>query len=443
VLLALVDVWQLAEAMTLRPEAFGGMAFHRERGVTLEVDAEAYRFLCACLEPHPLPSSEHPAARLVAQLVRLGFVCPAGVDSREHARRVSYAPWLGTGSVLSAPEAVHLAITVRCNLSCPGCYVPRCGVEPEWTVAELQGLIDQWARMRVFQLAVGGGEPLLYEGLCEVLAYARRRGIVPNLTTNGTMLNRDAIRRLEQSGVARVNVSWNGPGGESDGRSRIATRAVQLLQSSTLQIGVNLLVTRGLLPQLPQVLARLQMLGVRHVTVLRPKPPAASSKGSSAWYDANRLRRTDLLRLRDVLKGWEGALKLEVDSALVGLMGDVGPALLRWRGIHGCAAGRRICTVWPDGRVTPCSFLAGFSAGNVRHTLFAELWERGENWTPLRDSAARLQGGCADCDVAPQCGGAPCVDRCGRGGDAAWLAEALSAGDAECPHYVGRTGCTS
>jgi hypothetical protein len=36
-----MNAWQLAEAVTLRPEAFGGMAFHRERGITLEVDAEA------------------------------------------------------------------------------------------------------------------------------------------------------------------------------------------------------------------------------------------------------------------------------------------------------------------------------------------------------------------------------------------------------------------
>jgi radical SAM protein with 4Fe4S-binding SPASM domain len=440
----LVDVWQLAEAVTLRPEAFGGMAFHRECGVTLEVDAEAYRFLCTCLEPGPLPPSDHPAARLAAQLVRLGFVRPAevGVDIRP-VWLVPGTSWLGDGATLSAPETVHLAITTRCNLACSGCYVPRLGVGPEFTLIELRGLIDQWARMRVFQLAVGGGEPLLYEGLFEVLAYARQQGIVPNLTTNGTVLDSDVVWRLEQAGVARVNVSWNGPGGEPRGRSRVATLAVQFLHGSTLQIGVNLLATRGLLPRLPQVLARLQMLGVRHVTVLRPKPPAASSGGNSAWYDANRLCRTDLLRLRDVLNGWQGALELEVDSALVGLMGDVDPALLRWRGIHGCTAGRRICTVWPDGRVTPCSFLADLSAGNARHAPFAELWERGENWTPLRDSAAQLQGGCAHCDVVPQCGGAPCVARYGRGDDSARPAEALLVGDAECPHHVERSGCAS
>ena len=109
------------------------------------MDAEAYHFLSTCLQPRPLPPSDHPAARLVPQLVRMGFLCPAEVGP-ERARPVPEAQWSGTGFVLSAPETVHLAITARCNLACPGCYVPRPAAGPELTVTELRGLIDQWAR---------------------------------------------------------------------------------------------------------------------------------------------------------------------------------------------------------------------------------------------------------------------------------------------------------
>ena len=460
-----MEAWQLAEAVTLRPEAFGGMAFHRERGITLEVDAEAYRFLCTCREPRPLPPPGHPAARLVPQLARLGFLAPAedgrkAEDGREQVQPVPHAPWLGDGVTLSAPETVHLAITARCNLSCPGCYVPRFDAGPELTTAELHGLVDQWAQMHVFQLAVGGGEPLLREDLFDVLAYARERGIVPNLTTNGMLLTPDVLRRLEWAGVARVNLSWNGPGG--GGQRRAVAQALRMLLDSALQVGVNLLVTPALLPGLPRLLARLHALGVRRVTILRPKPPAIPSEAGAVWYAANRLRRADLLRLRAIMDSWQGVLALEVDSALVGLMGDADPATLRWRGIHGCAAGRRMCTVWPAGRVTPCSFLAGpsgsdpsgqtlnphsafripqsqirnpKSAGDVRQVDFAELWARGENWNALRDPTRQPQGGCAGCKIASQCGGARCVARyeCGD----------LFAGDAECPHFGKGATCAS
>jgi MoaA/NifB/PqqE/SkfB family radical SAM enzyme len=385
-----MNVWQLSRAVNLRAESFGGMLFHRERGITLEVDAKAYQFLCTCLTPRTLPLPADPASRLVPQLVRLGFLQPVAVDYEQvgsgqgESKQPLFAP-TEDGFVLSAPETVHLAITTRCNLACAGCYVPQRVHPSELAVAELCGLIDQWAHMHVFQLAIGGGEPLLYEGLFDVLAHARKQGIVPNLTTNGLLLNAKVVQRLEQVGVARANVSWNGPGGEEHQRRQAVIKVLRLLLDSNLQVGVNVLVTPPMLSYLSDEFASLQALGIRHVTILRPKPPALPGESNATWYETNRLTGTDLSCLQGIMKRWQGTLALEVDSALIGLMNEIDPAILRWRGIYGCTAGRRICTVWPDGRVTPCSFLADLSAGDVRQTPFAELWKRGENWGVLRD----------------------------------------------------------
>ena len=133
--------------------------------------------------------------------------------------------------------------------------------------------------------------------------------------------------------------------------------------------------------------------------------------------------------LRDILNVWHWVLDLEVGSALACLVDDAAPAHLRWRSVYGCAAGRRICTVWPDGQLTPCSFLADLSAGNVCRAPFAELWARGEGWEWLRDPRAQLQGGCADCTIVSQCSGARCVARYETGHTAC----ELFAGDTECP----------
>jgi len=434
----LTQDWQLAKEVVLRPEAFGGMIFHRERGIPLEVDREAYDFLCTRLTPGPLPSANRPGAHLVPQLVRLGFLQPAS----RMAILASVPPqpsWAGDGTTLSAPETVHLAVTTHCIFSCPGCYVPHQEGSPELTVADWCDLLAQWAQMRVFQTAVGGGEPLLYDGLFEVLACARQHGLVANLTTNGTLLDKEAVLHLEESGVARVNVSWNSPGDDDWCRGQTARRALELLLDSTIQVGVNLLITPALLHRLPQVLARLRALGIQRVIVLRPKPPAIPGDSDTAWYDNNRLRRADLLRLRVVLNSWQAVLALEVDSALVNLMCDAGPSHLRRRGIHGCTAGQRICTVWPDGRVTPCSFLGNLDAGNVRHMPFAELWKRGRNWEMQRDSDAWPQDGCTGCVVAVYCGGARCIACYDRSYAAGSLQDTLSsgvfAGAAECPYH--------
>lgn len=412
-------LWQLSDAVILRSESFGGMAFHRRRGITLELDGEAYQFLCACRIPTPLPPADHPAARLIPQLVRLGFMHPL----EEMPGPVEIAAWLSDVPVqspiapalttLSAPQVVHLAITACCDRRCAGCYVPRAWGD-ELPSDAWRSLIDQWACMRVLQLAVGGGEPLCYDGLFDVLAYAATRGLVVNLTTNGARLDARAVDRLVQAGVTQVNISWNSPVGAATDVHPDAERALRLLFDSSLRVGVNLLVTPALLAHLPRVFARLLALGVRQVTVLRPKPPALPGI-DAAWYAANRLRRVDLIELRRALTVWQGALKLHLDSALVGLMGDAPLARLRQRGVYGCAPGRRICTVWPDGQVTPCSFLGDLVAGNARQMPFAELWARGEGWERLRDPARLPGGGCAGCAIAAQCGGARCIARCEQG----------------------------
>lgn len=423
-------LWQLAAHVILRAESFGGMAFHRRSGVMLEVDDDAYRFLCACRQPTRLPLSGHAAVHLIPQLVRLEFLCPVEEIDCPHGANEPFSddpsPTSSSSgpAFLSAPEVVHLAITARCNQHCAGCYVPRTWGD-ELTVREWQQLIDQWARMRVFQVAIGGGEPLLYEGLFEVLAYARDRGIVPNLTTNGTLLDARVVDRLERAGLGQVNVSWNGPAGDADRTYPVVERALRLLAGAPMRVGLNLLVAPALLDRLPDILAHLQDLGVRQVTLLRSKPPALPDGAGKAWYQAHRLRRADLVQLRRVLSAWQGVLRLHVDSALVGLMGDLHPAWLRRRGVYGCAAGRRICTVWPDGQVTPCSFLADLCAGSARRIPFDALWEQGQGWEALRDPAPALQGRCTGCAIAAQCGGARCIARCEQGD--------LCAGDDECP----------
>jgi hypothetical protein len=124
---------------------------------------------------------------------------------------------------------------------------------------------------------------------------------LPNLTTNGMLLDAATVRALERAGVARVNLSWNGPTDDADRHNLGFGRALPLLLDSTLQVGANLLVTPTLLSRLPQLLAQLRTQGVRRVTILRPKPPVFPTKANAAWFTTHRLRYADLVDLRGIL----------------------------------------------------------------------------------------------------------------------------------------------
>ncbi len=392
-----LERWQLIETTLLRPETYGGIVFERSSGLTLELDLPAYQFLASFLTPQPLPPPSHPGAYLLPQFIRLGLMRPHGASTQPHPPIVP--AWPGDGLTLSAPETVHLALTSRCNLRCQGCYSRPVDPENELSLEELCRLVEEWAQMGVFQLAVGGGEPLLRrETLLTVLGYASQQGLVPNLTTNGTLLTAEMMSRLVDSGVRRLNLSWNGPGTSLSREWILMRPMLPLLRRTPLQVGMNLLITPALLLELPNLLAELAAEEVEHVTLLRPKPPANSNETGLAWYRANRLQRTHLEQLAMQLKVRPRRLRVEVDCTLISLMNDLPIAQLRQRGVHGCTAGRRICTVWPDGQVTACSFLPGLSAGNVRHTPFSLLWQQGKNWASLRQKGADCGG--KECCIA-------------------------------------------
>jgi len=73
---------------------------------------------------------------------------------------------------------------------------------------------------------------------------------------------------------------------------------------------------------------------------------------------------------------------------------------------HGsCPAGKYYCRITPTGDVTPCPYMP-VSAGNLRETGFAELWERAEVFTELRHRP--LGGRCGACEFRELCGGCRC-----------------------------------
>jgi len=82
-----------------------------------------------------------------------------------------------------APELVDLKITDYCERNCAFCYE---GSSPTgkhgdiWYINHVLGVLSQ---NKVFEVAIGGGEPTSHKGFVDILQYARRVGIVPNFTT--------------------------------------------------------------------------------------------------------------------------------------------------------------------------------------------------------------------------------------------------------------------
>lgn len=129
----------------------------------------------------------------------------------------------------------HLMIepTNRCQLRCPTCFSHRDGrPKHDMTFAQFRSIIDK-NRSRINGLSLYNyGEPLLHAQICEMIAYAKTRGIrFVKIATNGLNLNETLSRRLVTSGLDYLSISLDGASAKTYQRFRKNGRFLQIVRN--------------------------------------------------------------------------------------------------------------------------------------------------------------------------------------------------------------------
>lgn len=101
-------------------------------------------------------------------------------------------------------------LTRRCNLHCLHCYSQSQdrAYADELTTDEGKRLIADLAAYKIPMLILSGGDPLFREDLYTLAEHAKDLGLRCALSTNGTLINAAAAKRLRRIGITYVGVSW-------------------------------------------------------------------------------------------------------------------------------------------------------------------------------------------------------------------------------------------
>ena len=102
--------------------------------------------------------------------------------------------------------SIELEFTKKCNLRCLYCYANAGeSVENELSIDEIKSVIRQAKEMGAMKIILlGGGEPLIYHGLLDVVRYIISIGLQQVLFTNGTFITKKMARFLFKNRVAVV-----------------------------------------------------------------------------------------------------------------------------------------------------------------------------------------------------------------------------------------------
>jgi len=104
------------------------------------------------------------------------------------------------------PILAQVVPTRRCNLSCTYCNEYDKVSEPV-PVAEMLRRVDHLASLGTLSVDLSGGEPLLHPDLDSIISRIRGHGMFASLLTNGYLLSRARIERLNRAGLDRLQIS--------------------------------------------------------------------------------------------------------------------------------------------------------------------------------------------------------------------------------------------
>ncbi|MGD8212387.1 MAG: mycofactocin radical SAM maturase [Desulfobacterales bacterium] len=304
---------------------------------------------------------------------------------------------------LSAPVNVTWEVTYSCNLNCIHCLSdsgPK--RNNELTTEACVEVIDSMAAMKVFQFNIGGGEPFMRPDFLDLMDYAHQKGMVTCISTNGTLIDKDVARRLDNK-LVYIQVSLDGATPASNdiirGRGSFAKalQALEHLRQRDIEVSINTVLTRHGINELDRLVELAASFGAK-LRISRFRP---SGRGKDSWALLN-LDREQLLTFSQ----WLGEhLAVSTGDSFFSVSTEERRSL----GLNMCGACKLTCCLSPTGQVYPCAFLqeTEFRAGKLPEDSFAAIWQD----SPVFHSFRRLEiKSCENCYRFDLChGGCPAI----------------------------------
>jgi radical SAM protein with 4Fe4S-binding SPASM domain len=303
----------------------------------------------------------------------------------------------------SAPYRMDLAITYRCNNDCSHCYNARSRRFPEMEPSQWKKVIDKVWALRIPHVVFTGGEPTLYHGLPELVAYAEEKGLITGLNTNGRKLaDQNFLDSLIKAGLDHVQITLESHQPEVHDRMVAAkgawsetVKGLQNVLATRLYVMTNTTLLTHNSPQVEGTLHFLAKLGVPTVGL-----NALIYAGKGAEVDTG-LHEEDLPPLLEKARQITDANGQRLIWYTPTQYCHFNPIQLNL-GVKGCTAALYNMCVEPNGDVIPCQSYY-HSLGNLLEQPWQAIWEH-----PLAlqlRNRTNIPEGCQACDFLAECGG--------------------------------------
>ncbi len=295
--------------------------------------------------------------------------------------------------------SIELEFTRRCNLRCTYCYSSAGEpLENELTIKELKFVIDQAKDMGARKIILlGGGEPLLYEGLEEIVNYISSIRLKQILFTNGALLNSKSVSFLFRN---KVSVVLKRNSFQPDVQDMLAgvegafskiNRGLELLiaegyPDGNASLGIQTVICKQNYEEIPAMWIWARERGI--IPYFEILTHQGRARDNADLYVSNS-------EIRAIFETLE-----RIDRERIGIVWNSHPTIAAFS----CKRHLYSCLINSQGYVQPCTGV-DIPLGNIRERYLKEILESSPVIRNLKEIYEKIEGQCKTCAYGSECYG--------------------------------------
>jgi radical SAM protein with 4Fe4S-binding SPASM domain len=351
---------------------------------------------------------------------------------------------LRTPQPTAVPVVVVWNYTNLCNLSCLHCH-QNSGSDPagELSTGDVFRAIDRLGDAGISILTFSGGEPLVRSDIFAAIERATDAGMLCTIASNGTLMNKEVVQKLQKAGIRRVELGLDGCTAEthdflrnSVGSFEAVIKAIENCAEANFdEVCATMTLHARNFPELQGTVELAERLGVTRFYLNRLIPAgrgrdamgidvtmaerrdaldyiygkfyhsALSSQGiqcycrGMTYYGRLGFERSNgqVFTVSEALSGYGKMWHERFGTRLSGLIREFAA------GFGGCSAGLTYAGLSAGGDLLPC-VPAAIPLGNILQDDIEEIWTENELLAYIR-RRDRLTGACGICGYNSICGG--------------------------------------
>ncbi len=334
---------------------------------------------------------------------------------------------LGPVRTPSGPVVIWNLIR-RCNLNCKHCYSISTDKDfpGELSTSEVFSVMDDLKSFGVPVLILSGGEPLLRPDIFDISKRAKDMGFYVGLSTNGTLIDEEMIKRIAAIGYDYVGISIDGIKETHDkfrrreGAFDASMKGIRLCVNEGIKVGIRFTMTQDNVHELDGLIKLMDDEGIDkfYLSHLNYAGRGNHNRKDDAVHSITRDAMEKLFNhcMEDRKLGGK-------KEFVTGNNDADGPFLLKWveknypesaehiaellKRWGGNASGVNVANIDNTGHVHPDTMWWHYDLGSVHERPFSEIWADTSDplMAGLKQSPRPVQGRCKECKYLEMCNG--------------------------------------